>query len=289
MDTQVYLRSQTELLAELEARLRDTGNVRWTDAEIYQALNDTLDTWSSKVLLPYLYTISGGWLSSTYAYALPAYVRPPLYPEVEREVPYRDEDIPAMAKTWQPIAARSETDGAGGLVLRLMTPAQDAEGRVRFYAPNGRVPTTVPTTSGSTASTATSLTLGSAVDVDDVGHVKINAEWLSYAGVTRGASTTVLDNLVRGLYGTTAATHNTGSSVAWGVGADSRTLWQQLRDQTQANCYRMQIGDGSVHETGRYEQYMNYYQTRADQFWTTYRPQRPAPRLLPNRRLYAWT
>lgn len=289
MDTQVYLRSQTELLAEMEARLRDTSNARWSDAEIYQALNDALDTWYGKVAAPHLYTVPGGWLASTFTYSLPAYLRPPLYPEVERPIPYDHEIDVATTYTWVPVSAVTEPDGSGGLTLRLLQPPHNLDGRIRWYAPNSRVPTTLPTTSGSTADTATSMTLGSAVDVEDAGYVKVGSEWIAYAGVTRNASTTVLNNLVRGLYGTTAATHNTGASVAWGVAVDDRRLWQQLRDQTQANCYRMEIGDGSVHETSRYEQYMNYYQTRADQFWPTYAPVRPAPRLVPNRKVFVWT
>jgi hypothetical protein len=112
---------------------------------------------------------------------------------------------------------------------------------------------------------------------------------MAYYGVTRGSTTTVLNNLVRGLYGTTAAVHNTASTVYWGVSVDDMRLYNQLYDQVQAYLYRRLISDGSVHESGRYQGLMQYAQERADVFWRMYAPVRPAPVLTFNRKMNSWT
>lgn len=286
MDTQPYLRSQTELLADCEARLRDTGNARWSDAEIYRALNDALLFWNDRVSVPHIYTITGGWLSNTFEYSLPNYVRPPLRAEVRRPMPYQEFGVNAgTVYNWQVIPTTTEPDGAGGLKLRLEAQPHTLEGRVVWMAPNSRMPTTVPTTSGSTDAAATSMVLGSAVDCDSTGYVKVNAEWLFYAGVTRAASTTTLLNLVRGLYGTTAATHSTSSSAAWGVAMDDLSLLRQLYDQAFAYLHSLYLTDAAQSEKSTHEKMMLHYQQRADAFWQTYAPKRQAPKFLLTRKV----
>lgn len=282
--TTPYLRTQSELLADIEAYQRDTSNLRWSEVEIYRCMNQALLTWADKVLLPRLYTISGGWVSGTYAYDLPHYVRPPLFPQLLRRVPYEEYAVESTTSTWQDVPGwETEPNSSGGLTLRLHAPPRTVEGRVLYYAPNSRVPITLPTTSGSTSSSATSMTLGSAVDIDDVGVVKVGAEYIQYSGVDRAASTTTLNNLVRALNGSTAGTHNTSSSVAWCVGADDPRLFQQLANQVRAFLNALPLTDGGVHETGRYEKLMNYYQVMSDQFWPTYHPVRKSPKLRLNR------
>ena len=39
---ELLLRSQTEMLADLQALMRDNGAVRWTAAEVYGAINRAL-------------------------------------------------------------------------------------------------------------------------------------------------------------------------------------------------------------------------------------------------------
>jgi len=276
-----YLRSQTALLADIEARVRDTANSRWSEVEIYNAINDALQTWQQRVRVPHLYTLSNGLSATDYEYALPAYIHPPIVVQVQRTHPttIAIDLSDTTTYTWQDLPGwEYEPDGSGGMKLRLTYPPYDLDARVIWYAPNSRIPTTIPSTSGSTAADATALTLSSAVDCDETGYVFVGAEWMFYAGVTRAAGTITLNNLVRGLYGTTAALHNTSSACAWGVAAPTTALFAQLIDQAMANLHALFLVDGASKERGRHSENMMYYQQRADAYWARHISR--APRLL---------
>src|SRR5690606_22466861 len=104
------------------------------------------------------------------------------------------------------------------------------------------VPATPPTTTDDPlAADATSVTVDAAVDVEDVGYLKIGAEWMHYAGITRAASTTTLNNLTRGINGTTAASHASETTVYWGIAMPVRTLWNQLYYGTRWRLHAMNI------------------------------------------------
>jgi hypothetical protein len=283
-----YLRSQSDLLTELGVKVRDASHARWTSAEKYTALNEVLMSWAEKVKLPHVYTITGGWVAGTYEYALPAYVRPPIFPELLRQQPDLAYTNLGTTTNWQPVVGwELESDGAGGQIIRLYAPPRTLEGQVVFYSPNSRVPTTVPTTSGSTSSTATTMTIGSAIDVDDVGYVKCEAEWMAYYGVTRASATTTLNNLVRGLYGTTTATHNSGSSVYWGVALDDMRLHAMLLDGWKAYLHAYYLQDGGTHETGRHEKALGLYEQKMAAFWPMYSPHRKTLGLTLNQKVFA--
>lgn len=291
MDVSIpYLRSQSDLLAELGVAVRDVSHTRWPAIEKYAALNQVLMTWADKVMLPHRYTITDGWVAGTQDYALPNYVRPPFYPELKRSVPYDGYVTSSTTYNWQDVPGwEVVTDGSGGQVLRLFSPPRTVEARVTYYAPNSRVPTTLPVTTGSTSDTATSMAISTDVgaSIDDVGYVKVNAEWMSYHGVTRTASTTTLLNLVRALYGTTAATHNTASTVTWGVAMDDARLHRLLLDQWRSVIHAYFIQDGGTHETARHEKAMGYYDSLAAAFWPTYHPKRQSQGLILNSKVFA--
>lgn len=289
MDVSIpYLRSQSDLLAELNVAVRDGSNARWSIAEKYAALNQVLASWAEYVKLPHIYTVADGWQLNTNEYALPSYMRPPFYPELLRRVPYDRYITETLTSTWQPVPSWEVVpNGNGGQVLRFYSSPRTMEGRVGYYAPNSRVPTTIPTTSGSTSDTATTMTIGSAIDIDDVGYIKVGAEWMSYQGVTRAAGTTVLNNLTRALYGTTAATHNTSSNVTWGVAMDDMRLHQLLLDMWKSRLHAYFIQDGGIHERGYHQQAMGYYDSKEATFWSTYHPRRQSQGLILNAKVYA--
>lgn len=283
-----YLRSQADLLAEVKVLTRLGTSGRWEDTELYAALNQVLMTWADKVLIPHVYTISGGWVAGTYEYALPAYARPPYFVELKRSVPYNNYVADSLTSHWQEVPGWEViSDGAGGQVIRLFNPPRTVDGQVHYYSPNSRVPSAVPTTSGSTSSTATTMLLGSAIDVDDVGYVKCESEWMAYYGVTRGSATTTLNNLVRALFGTTAATHAGSTSCYWGVAVDTPSLWRVLYDQWRSVIAAMYLNDGGTHETERYEKMLGYYDQVALNFWAGYRPHRKTASVGLNQRAYS--
>lgn len=283
-----YLRSQADLLTEIKVKVRHAGGTRWSDAEYYTALNEVLMTWGEKVKLPHVYTLSGGFVAGTYEYALPTYARPPLYPELKRSIPYNNYIADSITSTWQDVPGYELiSDGAGGQVLRLYSPPRTVLGQVGFYSPNSRVPTTIPTTSGSTASSATTMVIGSAIDVDDVGYVKVESEYIAYYGVTRGASTTTLNNLVHGLYGSTAATHNSGTSVYWCVALDDLRLHAMLLDGWKAYLHAYYLQDGGTKEISRHEKALGLYEQKIANFWAGYHPVRKATPISLNQRAFA--
>jgi len=285
MYIQPYLRAQTDLLADIQADGYTTA-LGWSAPEVYRAMNRTLAGWQKRVLIPRLYTITGGWVAGTYAYSLPAYVRPPITPQLLRTRPY-DEDLPTTGdQTWQDLPGwMEEPEADGGLTLRVTMLTYTQEGRVIWYAPNGRLPTgTAPTTNAEIDADDTSLTMGSAVDCEDTGWVDMDDERLFYAGKGVASSVTTLSNLVRAQNGTTAATHVSGSSVVWGVAVDDLGLYEQLANQTKAYLHQQMLINTSAHETGRHERLMQYYQNEADKFWVGYASQRPSPRMVLDRR-----
>jgi len=258
--------------------VRDTGHARWTAVEKYTALNDVLSSWKEKVVSPHIYTITDGWAASDYDYALPAYVRPPIVPQLLRRTPSDNYVSDSLTSTWQDVPGwEVEPDGAGAYVLRLYSPPRTLEGRVLFYAPNSRVPTTgtLPVTSGSTAADATTMLISTAIIVDDIGYVKVDSEYIGYAGVTRGTSTTTLLNLERALFGSTAAVHNTATTVYWCVAMDDMRLDGLLFDQWRVALHEYFIQDGGTHERTSHEKAMGWHQQLADAFWKTYRGAKP--------------
>lgn len=285
---ELFIRDQATILGDAEARLRDTGNARWTDAEIYRALNDALLTWHGRVSVPNVYTISGGWVSGDPDYALPSYINSKtIIPQMRRTIPYAlwgqvsvDDSL-----TWVDVPGWTiEPDGSGGTVLRFDITPYSTEGRVLWFGVNGPVPTTVPTTSGSTAADATSMVLGSAVDCLDHGYVKANGEWIQYSGVTRAAATTTLLNLVRGVPGGIAAgVINTATSVYWGVAMPRLELYRVLLDQTFVFLHELYLTDAAPRETQVHQQMVGFYQGRIDKFWRSWVPMRK-PRVIIDRR-----
>jgi len=268
--------------------MRDPNATRWTAAEYYAALNQVLMTWADKVKFERVYTITDGWQASVFEYTIPNYVRPPIFAEMLRTVPHYEYVISNPTTTrWQPVQGWDLVGNTtGGQALRLYAPPRNLEGRVAWYAPNSRVPTTIPTTNAQIDSDDTSVTLGAAVDCDEVGFIKINAEYISYAGVARDSATTTLQNLVRAVNGSTAATHNSSSSVYWCVAMDDMRLMKLLYDQWRSALHSFFIQDGGVHETGRHEKGMGYYDQMAMNFWPTYKPERRTPELVLNQRSF---
>jgi hypothetical protein len=284
----LYLRDQQTILADIKARMRDAASARWGELEMYRAVNDALETWHGRVSVPNIYTVSGGWVSSTNEYTLPAYINAAtVIPQFKRTVPYSWWGQIAIddSQTWTDIPGWNiEPDASGGRVLRFDVPPYSTEGRVLWFGVNGPLPTTVPTTSGSTSSSATTMLLGSVVDCLDHGFVKVNGEWIQYSGVTRTTSTTTLGGLVRAYPGgIAAAIHADASSVSWGVAMPRLGLYRTLLDQVFVFLHELYLADAAPRETQIHQQMVSFYQAGIDKFWRYWIPQR-RPRMVLDRR-----
>jgi hypothetical protein len=278
------LRTQSEILQTIKNIMRDTANNRWTANEIYTAINQSLDKWSNRVRVPYLYTITDGFETSTHEYTLPYYVRPPLDVQQKRytgvSVGDLQLDLDTGSHTWIDVPAwELEPDGAGGQTLRLGILPYEVDGRVIWWGANGHVPLSVPNTSAAiTTTTATSLTLTGVPNIGNAGFVKIDQEIIAYAGKSQSATITTLSNLVRGYAGTTAATHLITTPCYWMVAAHREDLFTQLADQSRAYLYSLFLTDAAPREIEHHTFQMRYWQQSADEFWKRYTPNR-SPRM----------
>lgn len=278
MRTSLFLKTLGEIYSEVIARNNDSTPAIATQAQYYAGINEAVQMWAGRVLVPQLYSFTGGFSSGTFAYTLPAYVRPPLQLQI-RSTAYNvigGEYVQQNADTtftWHNLAGGSvEPVGDGTWLVRMPILTYSEEGRVIWWAENGPMITSaVELASGLTASsTSASLTVISSPEVNDFGFFKIGDEWISYGGLTRTSSTSyTATNLVRGLYGTTAAIHNSAAAVSWGVGVDDQRLWVQLRDYVTAYVHALSLHKSTTEDAGRHEKMMSYFSTKADNFWRT--------------------
>lgn len=273
-----HLRTQSELMADIRIRLRDPSAARWSSDEIYSAINDCLLTWYGRVSVPHLYELPSGWVAGQSDYTIPIYIRGPIDPQQRR---YSNNwlhvsGISSDADTWVDIGGYSlEPDGDGGQRLRLEFSPPAGDARIVWWAPNSQVPLTLPVLDEALTSDATSLTLATAINsVDESGYIKIGKEWIHYAGVTYGASTTTLGGLLRGLNGTAAASHNDASSVYWGIGVHRMDLYGQMYDHATSFLHSLFMTNAAESERANHERLALYNQQKADAYWRRYVPAR---------------
>lgn len=269
------LRTQTELARQMRSRLRDSASKRWSDAEVYASLNDAIEMWAGKVYVPMLYTIANGWSPGIYEYALPSYISQPLTPQRKLLTPYVVEDDSQQFVWTDVLGWEIDVDGAGGQVLRTLysegVTGTTNDARILWMAPNGRMPEDLPIllNAAIATTTATSLTCDPAErpEIGINGFVKVDNEWMEYHGYTQTPTVTTLSNLVRGVAGTTAATHLDNAEIVWGVAAPEAGVFQQLIMQARALLFEIVQSLGPGRETEDYRFQMRYWQEQADGWW----------------------
>jgi hypothetical protein len=273
-----YLLKQSEILIEIRRRLRDPNGSRWTDTEVYSGINDCLLSWHGRVSIPHVYALTDGWQAGVSEYALPSYIRGSIDPQQRRFTTnwLHEAGITSETDTWIDIQAfRVEPNGSGGQTLRLdFSPASD-EGRVIWWHPNGPVPLTIPALNAGIDSDDTSLVLSTVVTgIEPAGYIKIDSEWMHYAGVTEGTATTTLSGLLRAVNSTTAASHNSATSVYWGVGAHRNDLYGQLYNHVQFYLHGLYLTDAAESERAHHERMSLFNMQRAEEYWRRYTPAR---------------
>lgn len=274
-NVEIFLKAQNAILADLRARVRDNGAERWTDAECYGAINDALLTWQERVRIPHLYTISGGWLSGTLEYTLPDWIRsnaiqPQMKGLAQSALSYR-----LTSETWQDIPGwRIEPNASNGRVLKFSVSPYSTDGRLIWWGSNMPLPIAIPATSGSTAADATSMVLAGVVDCHEYGWVKVGTEWIQYAGVDRGATTTTLTNCVRGLaQGGSAGVISTSTSVYFGIAMSKTELYRVLMDQAIVHLHELYLGNASSKEKQTHQELIGFYDGRVREFWKNWSDQ----------------
>lgn len=251
------MRAQNDLLADLRTRVRDNG-ARWSDTEVYRAINAALQQWQGRVYVP-------GYLESE-ADGVTEVELPPGAIRV-LEVLYR----PAGSEHWRDIHYHDILYGMDGRAGLLVPQLPSGTLRIIYAYANSPLPTNPATSSDNMSATASSVNT-TATNVGRAGYVKIDQEWMAYSGTAVGTGTTLLA-LRRGLFGTTAAVHDgsvTAKPVWWGVVAPGASLFEQLLDQAMAHLHAYYLSDGAESEKAYHERYMNYFQQKADRFWQTW-------------------
>jgi hypothetical protein len=235
---QIHLRTQTDIVDELEADFDDSSNYKWTVSQFIRGVNRRLRRWIEKVLVPHLYTLSDGLVAGTFEYTLPDYVDGKFELQVKSSVGYYSTTVNQENRIWSTMTGwEVYPNAAGGRILRLDFNPSNTDARLIYWSPNSLLPVgdSLMQLSAGIDTDDTSLTLSTKKEIGRSGYVKINAEFISYAGVTEGSSTLTLTNLVRGLAGTTAGTHNTSANVNFCVGVHSLRLFNHL--QYEAGAY----------------------------------------------------
>jgi len=270
-----YLKAQSEILSDSEVIMRDTSNYRWTDLEMYHAINRALREWHNRVGIEWYYSLSGGWVDGTWSYSMPSYVEEPVIPQVLHYI--REIDgvtLSSNSTTWIDLPGGVlEPNGTGGQNLRLDAEPASIDGRVLFYIRNGPIPTaaTLPDLDAAINATDTSVTLTGVFELPKAGWVKIEQEWIFYAGVTKSATVTTLSNCLRAQYGTTAATHAKDTLVAWGIAVHTMSLYNALEYAVYKRLHEMFITNGAATEINRHQAMISYYAGEEQKFWKAYR------------------
>lgn len=273
----LHLKTQADILADIEGLMRDSANARWADAEIYAALNRALDSWADRVLIPHVYTVTNGWVAGTHDYALPAYINVRhMQPQAKRTIPYEYDSVlfdDDTDEAWQDVVAWSvEPTATGGHTLRWQLAPWTTEGRILWWGENGRVPTTATTLKTTIDADDTTVVCNTVVDVGESGYFKLEGEWMQYAGVTRGAADTTLNNVVRAQYGTAAAAHNSTTALYFGIAAPRSSAFEQLKSQIMANLHALFLTNAAPAEREHHTMMLRYYQQDADLFWRKWTP-----------------
>jgi hypothetical protein len=284
----LYFRDQAIILQDIMNRARNTGNARWSDTEIYRAINDAISTWHGRVSIPQIYTFPNGFTSGENEYALPNYIDyKTIVPQMKRTVPFQWWGAVAVddSLTWTDVPGwMVEPNGEGGYLLRFDIPPFSTEGRLLWWSTNQPLPTTIPTISADVSTTDIVINIGYAVDCADYGYVKIDREWIWYTGATISDSSTVLSVGARGLNnGGSGSSHTSGADVCWGVAMPRLDLYRVLVDQCIIFLNELYLMDAASRETQIHQQMISFYQGRLDKFWRAWVPQRKARMVLDRR------
>lgn len=270
----LYLRNQLDLLNNVESHMRDTSNYRWSEAEIYGALNDAVRSWNDRVSIPAIYDPGANWPSDVHYIDIPTGIDPATVVTQIRYLPAENSD--EVVDTWYDASGwRVEpTDVFGSRIRVNFQPT--SEYRLLYWITNGTMPVVVPNLADELTDTATSVTLVTTAEVGDNGFLLIDNEWIHYRGVERGAATITCQNMTRGLLTSVAATHTADTPVYWCVATVRQDLYNQLLDQARAFLHELTLIAAAPQSRDVHERMVSYYQARADAFWRRHWPARPA-------------
>lgn len=269
--TDLHLKSQTELVADCQAYLNDTGITLATATQYKEAVNYAVRMWAKRVVIPSRYSIT--FATGTYDYALPRYIKPPFVIKIlTSSTGLYDGSAGATSSdmSYQTVTNYTvDSDGNDGFTLRLSSIPYAQSGYILYWSENSVMPTGSATVSSTIQSGDTSviIAMSSVPEVNDNVLLKIDNEWIQANGITRGSTTFTLSNLVRAYWETAAASHTSTTAVSFGVGVDTPALWNQLYNQVGAYIHQLNVQKSTGEDSTRHQQLMSYHQGLADNWW----------------------
>lgn len=249
---------QSDIAGLILRAMNVTAGTRFTLAQTYLAMNNALMTMGERAAMPfqYLFDITNG----TREYTLPIYMDGPAITVQwkSRTWPWNvDLGAEDDSRVWDTILMwQIYPNATGTRTLRFHVDPPTTEGRILYHVTPYPIPTpsngTLPVTDAEISSSATSVVLTTKPIIGRNGYIKIGSEWMEYHGYTEASTKYTLTNLVRGIFGTTAATQTITSTVEWGLAFDNPMMYDILQHETIANLcslYMLNPGaDGSKYE-----------------------------------------
>lgn len=286
----LFARSQLQLRTDILTLLDDTSNARWTDAQVYTAINQALAMWGGRVLVPHLYQpASYAWSNDTYEYALPAWMDEKyIQPQMKRKIPTDAHTVPYNTETWVDVPGWNvEPTETEGRKLRFTTIPFAVDARIIYWSQQPQVFTTIPTFSSNflSASTTASFTANATNSYPGIAYFKTEDEFFLGTFSTRIAGYITYNVVTRGMFNTFTDTANSGTSVYVAVVVPEERLFVQLMDQAMAILHRMRFALAAPEERDVHSQMVQLYQSQADKFWRSWTPNRPIKARLDRRAL----
>ena len=261
----LHVRTLTDIKDDLDDTL-EAAATNWTPQRFRRALNRAIREISNKVLIPTTYTLATAWDADTFAYVLPAWIDTNAL-----EAEWQSATDP---QNWHALHSFTIERGTDGLnYIRFQSAPFDATARLRYWHANGVAPITDPLLNAQIAADATSLVTKTKVTgIEPEGFIRIEDEYIQYAGVTQGASTTTLSGLIRGVAATTAAIHAADAQINWAIAVDEPIVFTAIEYFTLTALHEMYLNESAARKKRHHQEMIAYYKNAADVIMKQYVP-----------------
>lgn len=222
--------------------------------------------------------MTGGWVLGTSDYNLPAYIRGDIQPQQKRYTNSLVDEENNYQQWVDVLAFHTWPNADGGLTLHWDTAPDTGDGRIVWWGRNGRLPVSVPILTADIDTDDTSCIISTAEDLPEAGYIRIDNEYIGYAGVTDTAfDQKVLTNLQRNVRNGTLVTgsHVTNDPVEFCVAVHRDDLFMQLYDATQSRLHELFLIAAAESERAHHERMAMWYDDKATNFWRGYVPNKP--------------
>ena len=261
----LHARTLTDIKDELDDTL-EAASTNWTPQRFRRAINRAIREISNKVLIPTTYNLATAWDADVFAYVLPAWIDTG---NIEAE--WQNATNP---QNWHPLHSYSIERGTDGLnYLRFRSTPFTATARVHYWHSNSVAPITDPILNAQIAADATSLVTKTKVTgIEPEGIIRIEDEYIQYAGITQGASTTTLSGLIRGVAATAAAIHAADVQINWAIAVDEPIVFTAIEYFAMTALHEMYLNESAARNQRHHQEMIAYYKNAADVIMKQYVP-----------------